>query len=82
MSLTALKFKKFKNEFNDFVVAREKFHEWNRKFAKDTMMKSFAKDQVIAHVFNSNKLEDTLPVGVTYSSVYKFLKDERKKSIK
>ena len=49
------------DEFNDFVVAREKFHEWNRKFAGDAMMKSFAKDQAIAHVFNSNKLEDTLP---------------------
>ena len=70
------------DEFNDFVVAVDKFYEWNCKFAKDTMMKSFTKDQAIAHVYNSNKLENTLPVGVTYSSVSKFLKDEVKKEHK
>ena len=70
------------DEFNDFVVAREKFYEWNCKFAGDVMMKSFAEDQAIAYVFNTNKLEDTLPVGVTYSSVSKFLKDEVKKEHK
>ena len=67
------------DEFNDFVIAREKFVEWNCKFADDAMMKSFAKDQAIAMVFNSNRLEDTLPIGVTYSSVSKFFKDEVKK---
>ena len=38
-------------------------------------MKNFAGDQTISMVFNSNKLENTLPIGVKYSNTYNLLEN-------
>ena len=59
------------DEFEDLVIARKKFSEWNVEFAYHAMMKSFTRDKSISLLFNSN----TLPIGLKHSNTYKILKD-------
>ena len=63
------------DEFEDLVIARKKFSEWNFEFAYHPMMRSFTRDKSILLVFNSSRLESTLPIGLKYSNTYKMLKD-------
>lgn len=63
------------DEFEDLVIARKKFSEWNVEFAYHPMMRSFTRDKSISLVFNSNRLENTLPIGLKHSNTYKMLKD-------
>ena len=62
-------------EFEDLVIAWKKFSEWNVEFAYHLMMRSFTRDKSISLVFNSNRLENTLPIELKYSNMYKMLKD-------
>lgn len=54
-------------EFVDFVATRSKFGQLNSEFADHPMMPSFSRDKAISMVFSSNKLENTLPTGVTFA---------------
>ena len=63
------------DKFEDLVIAWKKFSEWNVEFAHHPMMRSFTRDKSILLVFNSNKLENTLPIGLKHSNTYKMLKD-------
>ena len=63
------------HEFEDLVIGRKKFSEWNVEFAYHPMMRSFTRDKSISLVFNSNRLENTLPIGLKHSNTYKILKD-------
>lgn len=63
------------DEFDDLVASVPKFDRWNAEFANHPMMKGFARDKAISFVFNSNRLENTLPAGLKHSNTYKLLKD-------
>ena len=62
-------------EFNDHKTAREQFEFFNSTYAFHPLMKSFSRDKAILLVFNSNKLENTLPNGAKRSNTYKLLND-------
>ena len=54
-------------DFYDLVTARSKFGQLTSGFADHPMMERFLRDKAISMVFNSNKLENTLPTGVTFA---------------
>ena len=62
-------------DFYDLVTARSKFGQLNSGFADHPMMERFSRDKAISMVFNSNKLENTLPTGVTFAILRNILSD-------
>ena len=62
-------------DFYDLVTARKKFGQLNSEFADHPMMERFLRDKAISMAFNSNKLENTLPMGVTFAILRNILPD-------
>ena len=62
-------------EFNDCKIVREQFQNMCSKYKDHSMMKSSSQNKVIFLVFDSNRLENTLPSGVKYNDTYKLLEN-------
>ena len=62
-------------EFHDLASAKKQFQSFCTDYKDHPMMKNFARDKTISMVFNSNKLENTLPIGVKYSNTCKLLEN-------